>query len=142
MLVPDEPSETPPVNPIGALGALDLMDLLITNQRSETNYDGETAEEEDDVRKEACLDAQQKRVILPTPERLSVRINPALIKSAFCNFNCPPKCPSGGKCLTSGLVTIDSATKCRVMNMQRGSLHEIKKHLVGRVIGFRLVIEV
>ena len=120
------------------LVGVDLMELLYpstTGLRSE-NMNGGPAEEED-VGEENVRSAKRKRNILPTSERWSTSLEE--IPSSYGRFKCPPKCPSGGKCLTSGMVTIDSTSQCRLMNKQRGCLRDIKAHLVARLMGFRVV---
>jgi len=144
LLVPGTVSESPPV-----LGAMGLMDLLVPenpdgeilfNLSSEIENDGEEAEAED-VASEDLYQPKKKRMFLSASERLSNRVDPELVLSEFLKFNCPLKCPSGGKCLTSGLVTIDSTTQCRTDNMNRTTMQAVKEYAFGRVIGFRVIEE-
>jgi hypothetical protein len=81
----------------------------------------------------------QRYARLLASERLSTRCEHQELKQEFLKFECPAKCPNRQKCLTSGLVTLDSTAEQRLMNKHQNKLSEIKKVVVARLLGFRLV---
>jgi hypothetical protein len=113
----------------------DLMELMIpsvsTSGASATATDDSDAEGE--VAQRALKVAKMRG---STSERLGYKCSSAAIRREFFDFRCPKGCPTGQRCLTGGIVTLESTQQRRTFNTQRETLQAVRAHVIGRLTDF------
>jgi hypothetical protein len=116
-------------------GGVDLMELMIPSVS--TSGASATATDDSDAEGEVAQRALKvAKMCGSTSERLGYKCSSDVIRREFFDFRCPKGCPTDQRCLTGGIVTLESTQQRRTFNTQRETLQAVRAHVIGRLTDF------